>query len=94
MVSTKASRSILQRGRVRRTRRVLDRQGRPAQMITLKDVREHTGTVLRQVDKYGAVAISKAGKPIAVALAPDYFVAICVAYTIAVTRRRSLNAPS
>lgn len=78
--SAKSRRSVAGTRRLRKTRRVLDRQGKPAPMVTLKDLRERTGTVLRQANRYGAVAIAKGGKPVAVALAPDHFVALCVAF--------------
>lgn len=75
------------RKRPRRTKRVLDRRGRPALMVTTKELREHGGYVLRRANQRGAVAISKNGKPIAVALALDQFVNLCIAYATAAIRR-------
>lgn len=73
--------------RLRHTKRVIDRRGQPAPMVTAKDFREHSGKVLRLAKQRGAVAISKGGKPVAVALAPDLFVNLCVAYATAAIRR-------
>lgn len=81
--SARSRRSAAGARRLRKTRRVLDREGKPAPLVTLKDLRERTGTVLRQTDRCGAVAIAKGGKPIAVALAPDFFVSLCVDYACA-----------
>jgi len=75
------------RPQTRRTRNVLDRHGHPAQVFTSKDLKMQTGSVLRAARQSGAVAISRAGKPVAVALAPDHFVMLCVAYATRSLRR-------
>lgn len=56
-------------------------------MVTAKDLQTRPATVLRMADQRGAVAISKSGKPVAVALAPDQFVMLCVAYATKALRR-------
>lgn len=74
------------RSRMRRTRRVLDRHGRPAPMVTVRDMSKRTATLLRDIDRYGAVAIGKSGKPVAVAIAADHFVSLCIDYSLASIR--------
>jgi hypothetical protein len=67
-------------GRV--SKQVIDRRGRPAPRVTAKDLRARSGEVLRMARRRGAVEISRGGKAVAVALAPDLFVDLCVAYAI------------
>lgn len=83
----KSRHAMTQAKRPRTTRRVLDRDGRPAKMVSARQLGTNTSAVLRQVKKTGAVAIAKSGKPVAVALSPDQFVTLCVAYATRALRR-------
>jgi len=95
MNATKTTRRSTRPKSMRKTRRVLDRKGHSALMMTAKDMGKRTGTLLREVERHGAVAISRSGKPVAVALAPDHFVALCVAYaTAAIARSRVVTRSS
>lgn len=86
----KVSRSARRGKHVRHTEKVLDRRGKPAPIVTAKDLQMRTGSVLRMAKRRGAVAISRAGRPVTVALAPDHFVMLCVAYATKAVRGLSL----
>lgn len=71
---------------LRTTRQVLDRDGRQGPLVSMKALRENAGGVMTQARRRGAVAISRNGRPVAVVLAPDQFVSLCVAYTMRAMR--------
>lgn len=57
----------------------------------MRDFTLHTGSVLRTTGRYGTVAITRNGKPVAVMVSADEFLAICVDFTTRSIKGRALD---
>jgi len=79
------------RSRRRRTTKIHDRSGQPLRLASMRDMAQHTGDVLRAASRHGTVAITRGGKPVAVMVSVEEFVAICVGFTTRAIKAKSLD---
>ena len=77
--------------RLRRTAKIRDRSGQPVPMVSMREVGKHTGKVLRAAGRHGTLAVTRGGRPVAVMVSADEFLAICVDFTARSIKSRALD---
>lgn len=81
--------SRAKRSRLRRTTKIRDRSGQPLQVVSTRDVAARTGATLRAASRHGTLAITRGGRPVAVMVSLDEFLAICVDFTMGSIKDRA-----
>lgn len=72
----------------------IDRHGRPAPAISQTAFQRDPSAVLRRASQRGAIEITRRGRPLAIAVSIDEFVALCVGYTMRSLALQDLVRPT